>query len=284
MATKPIFDDVPAWPDRAGPAPQGHNQPPLDVLIPADFERELLRERPDFLTKFDDIIGAVDRVKITDDASLGRAGDLDNLMRAADAHVTKTHVAVKAPYLAGGRLVDDQKNTMLARLAGPRSVLKAAMNEFVAEREARMRAERERIAAESRAAAARALAAEREREQAEREAAKAMRDAANAEEREAALERARLAEIAAEEAMAAASLAPAAAARTEPVRSDGGASVSTSTVWNSEVDDYLAAFKAVKDDPKVREAIDASIKRQVRAGKREIKGVRIWPTQEARSR
>jgi hypothetical protein len=36
MATNPIFDDVPAWPEQrsqAAPPPAGHNRPPLDEPI-----------------------------------------------------------------------------------------------------------------------------------------------------------------------------------------------------------------------------------------------------------
>ena len=40
----------------------------------------------------------------------------------------------------------------------------------------------------------------------------------------------------------------------------------------------------MKDDPKVREAIDAAVKRLVKAGKRELVGVRIWPVAKANFR
>ena len=84
--------------------------------------------------------------------------------------------------------------------------------------------------------------------------------------------------------MAAAALAPTAAKAPEPVRSDAGATVSTTTVWESRVDDHKVAFRAVADDAKVKEAIDAAVQRLVRAGKREIKGATIWPTTKATAR
>jgi predicted nucleic acid-binding protein len=119
---------------------------------------------------------------------------------------------------------------------------------------------------------------------AEQEAAEAARSAASEEERNAAIDRAAEAAREAEEAMAAAALAPAAPTRSEPVRSDAGATVSGKQEWRSEVEDYAKAFRAVKDDAKVREAIDAAAARLVRAGKREIPGVRIWPVAKANFR
>jgi hypothetical protein len=84
--------------------------------------------------------------------------------------------------------------------------------------------------------------------------------------------------------MRAAALAPAAGKGAEPVRSDAGSTVSTREVWNSEVQDFAKAFKSVKSNPKVQEAISAAVAGLVRAGQREIAGVRIWPTQQAVAR
>jgi hypothetical protein len=286
MATKPIFDDVPAWPDKAAPAPAhiGHNKPPLEELIPVEFRAELLRERPDFLTKLNDLIAAADRAKAEDDATLGKCGDLVKAYRACASHIDATHKAVKEPHLVAGRLVDAEKNALAGRLTEAKAKVEAIGNAFVAKREAEQRAERERIAAEQRAAAERAAQAERDRVAAEQEAARAAAEATTQAERDAAAERAAQAAREAEEAMAAASLAPATAARAEPVRSDAGATVSGKQDWACEVEDYAAAFRAVKSDPKVKEAIDAAVKRLVRAGQRELKGVRVWPVAKANFR
>lgn len=287
MATKPVFDDVPAWPGEnpaSAPAPMGHNKPPLEEIIPAEFRDELLRERPDFLTKLDQAVEAADRVKVVDDESLGRAGDLVNLYRAMIKHIDATHKAVKQPYLEGGRLVDAEKNALHGRVSEVKQRVEDIGNMFVARRDAERKAEQERIAAAERAAAERAAAAERERQEAERRAQEAARSAASEEERRVAEEQAAEAARKAEEAMADAALAPAATEKTEPVRSDAGATVSGKQEWRSEIEDYGKAFRAVKDDLKVREAIDAAIKRLVRAGKREINGVRIWPVAKANFR
>jgi hypothetical protein len=289
MASNPIFDDVPAWPETNPRAVIGANRPPLDELVPMEFKEELLRERPDFLVKLDQITSSADRVIVTNDEELGRAGDLTKLFRAAASHINATHTTVKAPYLLGGRLADAERNTLNAQLDEAKRKTDARMNTYMAEREAKERAERDRIAREEREAAAKAAAAQRDREAAEKAAsdaaiaaAAAGDDAAKAAAWEA-QQAANAAARAADEAQAAAALAPA-ASKAEPVRSDAGATVSGKQVWNSEVEDYAAAFKVVKTDPKVREAIEAAVARLVRAGQREIKGVRIWPTTQAIAR
>lgn len=288
MATNPVFNDVPAWPGE-NPASNpraviGGNKPPLEEIIPEEFRAELLRERPDFLTKREQAIDAADRVVVNDDDSLGRAGDLVNIYRAALKHIDATHKTVKQPYLDGGRMVDAEKNALIGDIETAKRKVEGIANTFVAKREAEARAERERIAAEERAAAERAAAAERERQRAEQEAADAVRNAATKAEREAAIDRAADAAREAEEAQAAAALSAASQAKPEPVRSDAGATVSGKQEWQCAVDDYTKAMRHVRDDPKVREAVDAAIKRLVRAGKRELTGVRIWPVAKANFR
>lgn len=266
------------------PASMGHNKPPLEELIPVEFRAALTEDRPDFLLKLDQVIDAADRVNVTDDESLGKAGEFANLIRACEKHIGNAHETVKAPYLLGSRLVDAEKRTFLARLDPVKQKVQFAMNDYMAEREAQRRAEEARIAAAQRAAAEAAEAAARAAQQAEREAELAMLNAANDSERQAAAERAAIAADEAMNAMEAASQAPAQPKRAEPVRSDAGATVSGKTVWNSEVQDYAKAFKAVRSNPKVQEAITTAVAGLVRAGTREIAGVRIWSTIQATAR
>lgn len=283
MAT--MFDDVPAWPSaQPAAATIGHNKPPLEEIIPEEFRAELLRERPDFLTKLNDAVEAAGRAQATNDETLGRCGDLVNVYRAIIKHIEATHKTVKEPYLQGGRLVDAERKTLTERVEDAKRKVEAIGNAFVAKRQAEQRAEQERIAAEQRAAAERAAAAERERERAELDAIRAQQQATNDEERAAAAEIARKAAEEAEAAMSAAALAPAVAASAEPVRSDGGSTVSGKQEWQSRVDDYTVAFMAVEDDEKVREAIDKAIARRVRAGTRKIEGVTIYPVAKANFR
>ena len=262
----------------------GDNSIPMDEEARAAFRENLLTDRPDFELKLEQIVASADRVTVSNDDEYGRAGDLIKIMRAAASHATDAHQRAKQPYLEAGRAVDGAKNALIGRLDAAKAKVQPLMNEYAAQKEAAERAERERAAAEQRRLAEAAAVAERERQRAEREAIEATRAATNAEERAAAKERAATARAAAEEAMAEAALAPAAPAKADPIRSDGGSTVSTTTVWNSAVEDYTKAMRHVRSDPKVKEAIDAAVKRLVRAGQRELTGVRIWPTTAAISR
>ena len=223
----------------------GGNEPPLEERIKVEFEDMLLDGRPDFMVRYNDALAAVDRIEVTDDDTLGKAGDMIKLYRAIANHISDAHRDVKAPYLESGRAVDAEKKRLLGPVEDARDRVQRQMNEFMAKRAAEERAERERIAAEERARAA---------------------EAAEAGEGEAA------------------PLAAAAPAKAAPVRSDGGATVSGREVWNSRVDDYAKAFRAVKTNPKVQEAIDKAVAGLVRAGTREINGVTIWPTSQAVAR
>ena len=160
MATKPIFDDVPAWPEpKAAPAPRDHNKPPLEELIPIEFREKLLDGKPEFLTRFDGAVDAADRAQATDDETLAKCGDLVKLYRAQIAHINDTHKAVKEPYLLGGRLVDAEKNALIERVETAKRKVEGIGNAYVAEREAKLKAERAKREAEEREAAEKARSA-----------------------------------------------------------------------------------------------------------------------------
>lgn len=225
------------------PAPIGHNSAPVEDDVRAQFKDQLLDARPDFLLKVEQIEGAADRVTVTDEDTLGRAGDLVKMCRAAMKHVADTHKEVKAPYLAAGRTVDAEKNALTDRLEAAKRKAERPMNIYVAEREL----------------------ARRQAEQARREAEEAARKAAAE---------------AAESSNPAPTFEPEPEPEpeNEPTRSDGGTTVSVREEWQSQVTDYCLAFMFVEDDEKVREAIDKAISRRVRAGVRKMDGVRIYST------
>lgn len=259
MATKPVFDDVPEWPvAQSAPAPRDHNRPPLEEVIPAEFREALLADHPDFLTLLDRYLGAgdrnsedytpgaVDRAKCASDDDLAACGKVDKALRAAEGHVNAIHKAVKDPYLTGGKLVDAQKNALLSRITAGRFAISDLMNGYAAEKRRKEREEQARLDAE----------------------------------------RKRLEDLARDNNIAPEVMAPPPPAPTkaEPLRSDG-VTVSTTTEWLCQVEDYPKAFKKVKDDAKVREAIDTAIKRIVKATKgAPIPGVRIWEGVKAQAR
>lgn len=240
MATKPVFDDVKPWPEQPKPAAAGigHNKPPAEDDVRAQFREELLTAKPDFDSRLEQIEAAADRVAVTDDETLGRAGDMVKIIRATDKLVADTHTRVKAPYLAAGRVCDAEKNALSGRLATARGKVEHHMNRYAA--------------------------AKRQREiEAQREAEEKRR---------------KIEELARERGLEdALPPPPPVQSRPEPVRSDSGATVSTSVEYISTVEDYAKAFKKVKDDAGVREAIDKAIQRIVKTtkGQTPIPGVRI---------
>lgn len=276
----PDLGENPASNPRAG---IGGNEPPIEERIGMEFREALLTNQPGFIDRMESAIEAVTRADVRDDETLGKAGDLDRILRSCDGHISETHKAVKQPYLDGGRAVDAEKNRLIGPINDARYRLKDKMNGYMAEREARRRAEEARIAAEQRAAQERTERAAREAREAEEAAARAAAEASSEGERIAAEQAASEAQAKAEAAIAAAPLA-AAVTRHEPVRSDAGATVSGRKVWQSEVVDYQLAFMAVEDNPKVREAIDKAVAGLVKAGKTQIEGVKIWQAVQAVSR
>lgn len=276
-----LFDDVPAWPTaNTAPAAQpaiGHNKPPLDEQIKADFKERLAEVSPKFNELFDQYIEAADRAYATDDASLKKCGDLVKAYRGYQKDVDEAHTAVKAPYLEAGRLVDAEKNVLIAKIKEARAKVEAVGNAFTAKREAEARAERERQEREARIAAEAAAKAEAEAAAASAAAVEAERQSGDDAEatKAAAAEAARKAE----QAMTEAALASASSnAKAEPLRTDTGAAIGTKRDWHSKITDYKAAFNALWDDPKVQEAMDKAAQRRVKAGTRAIEGVEIWST------
>lgn len=270
MATKAIFDDVAPWPERgAALPPRDHNQPPIEERIPAEFREALLSERGDFIVKLDQLLGtgdpnaedfregAVHRAKCVDDDTLGKCGELVKVLRACEQLVGKVHTEQKAPHLIAGRLVDAERNAFVARISTGKSKIETLQQDYLREQRRK----------------------EQEAE-AERQAEIRRQDE----------ERRKLEELARENNIDPAVLPPPPPpppiARAEPIRSDGGATVSRLTEWKSEVEDYRLAFTSVKDDAKVREAIDAAIQRLVKAtkGQKPLKGVRIFEDVKASNR
>lgn len=271
MATRAHFPDAPAWPTNVG-APQvagiGHNQPPLEERIPLEFREALLSgERADFLKKLDDLLGqgdpnaedykagAVDRAKCTNENELVACGKLINILRAAEKHVSETHTTVKAPHLLACRLVDAEKNSLTGRITVGRQRVQQMQDDYAAEQLRLRKLEEQR------------LEEERQKEIEDRRKLEELAKANNI------------------DVPLPPPPPPPPPPPRAPIRGDG-ATVSIGTEWDCVVEDYAKAFKKVKDDAKVREAIDAAIKRIVKAtkGSQPIPGVRAFERAKTSSR
>lgn len=268
MATKSIFEDVAPWPEGKDPNPRaviGGNEPPIEERIPAEFREALLSERPDYFKKLEDLLGkagtdseeptsgAVDRAQCTDEDTLAKCGILVKTLRACTQLAEKVHTDVKAPYLAAGRLVDTERRIIVDQLKAAQVKVEKLQRDYFDEQEAK---------------------------------AKVARDAAEA-------DRAKLEALARENNLEDALPPPPPPARASipvsgsPLRTDG-ATISAGKEWMSEVEDYVKAFKHVKDDAKVRAAVDAAILSKVRATKgnanKPLAGVRMWEATKVSNR
>jgi hypothetical protein len=250
------FPDVKAFPTTPAPAQAGlgHNRAPVDVMARDDFN-EAIDAHKGIRQRINDLIGSADRANATDDESAGRCAELIRQMTAVEKLVDDERTKVKAPYLAAGRSVDDAAKALVSTLGSKKAAVRGKAESYLREKQAREAAERRRQ--------------EEERERLRREAdERAREEAAKAAEEN----RAPDPEIM--EAPVTVAAKPIEEAKAE-VRSDFGALASTRKVWVGQVNDYAKAFKAVKSNPGVRDAIDKAVAALVRAGQREIPGVDV---------
>lgn len=240
----------------AAPAGIGHNRPPL---------RDILAEsHVDLIRRVAQLNAAFDRAPetVTDDDTQGKMGDYIKSIGACIRALDTAREAEKRPFLDAGREVDGFFKQFTDALGKIKAATERRVTTYLTEKaaaERRRRAEEERAARE---AADRALALAQEAEAANRKA-----DA------EAALERAAIAETAAVRAEAAVYAKPAEMART---RGEMGSVSTLRTTWEMEIQD---ASKIPLDTIRAflpRDAIEKAVKGWVRAGGRELPGVRIF--------
>lgn len=243
------FTDVPEWPEQDSATPdRHHNQPPLEERVAMDFIDELTKEG--ITQRIVDITASAGRVpEINGQAVAGKVGDLIKQASAVKKRVEEIREVHNRPLLNAQR------------------GLKARMDGLLLDMDAAIRAVRQRldafIAAEARKAdeARRAAEAEARRIREEEEARRA-----------AAIEAGTPAE-----ALPPPPVVTPAEVERPIVRGDMGATVATRTVWKHEIEVPIARLpKAILENAKVVDAINQVIGAQIRAGTREIKGVRIF--------
>jgi hypothetical protein len=238
----------------------GDNNPPPAELARDEFNTALdaaLKRRGLTRARFNELVEQAGRAQATDDETTGRCGELVKSLRAAIKLIEEIHAEIKEPYLSAGREVDGLKKVLVGPLEDAKRSVEAKQGTYLREQEAKRQAEERRR---------RAIEEEQRRVAAE--------------------EAARNAPTGADEFLQDAGVLPIAAPveEQEPIRGDFGAAVSGQKVWMGEVTDYNAAFAAVSDNAKVREAIDKAVAGMIRAGSRQIAGVRIFETLKASNR
>lgn len=238
-----VFDNVPDWPEtETRRDPRFDNAPPLEERVMLEFEEDL--ERQGIKARVAELLESAQRVpEITDDTIAGKVGDLCKLARDVEKRIADAREKHNRPLLNAQRSLKAKADNIYSPLQIAIAQVRGKLNAYVAA-EARRR-EDERRKAEEEARLAREAAAEISPELAEQ------------------IE----------------------APRAEPkpiARGDLGASVGTRTVWRHAIEVPIKQLpKAVLESEPVREAIDKVIAAMIRAGNREIKGVKIWSEQEA---
>lgn len=231
-------------PDTAA-ATIGHNAAPPIVQ---QIQEELAEAHAALVKRRDDLLAAAERApkEIGDDDTAGKVGDLIKLIGAAIKASEGARVAAKEPHLEAGRAVDGWFKKITDPLAAAKTQVEKAGNAYLQKKED---VERRRREEEARAA-----------EEAARAAAAAMQT-------EAQLDQAVAAEATAAKAAEAVQAKPAELSRT---RGDFGSVGSLRTNWDFEIVDANAV-------PRIYLQInEGAIRAAIKAGTREIAGVRIF--------
>lgn len=247
MAT--AFPDVKPFPGEAAQtaAPIGHNKPPLEETIVAEFVEGL--------TKVDGLLPRLNQLiergkgagPCDSDDLAGRYGDFIKMAGTCAKMIEAEREKHNRPILTAQRALKAKADSYIEPLTDAVNRVRRQLDAYMAEQR--------RIAAEKQRAA-------------EEEARKA-REAAEAAAAEAGAEAAPEIEVT--------------PARVEqPVfRGDYGARVGTRTEWQHEIISVRQLPDRLLKHQKVLEALDKVIAAEVRSGTREIKGVRIWSEQKA---
>ena len=244
----PIADEAKAMPASDRDVRSDDNVPKLSRDAVATFADEL-GQRDGILQRIDDVVAAADRAKADTEEQSGRCADLQRQISAVLGVVESARKGVKEPYLEAGRAVDEAANKHKHRLNTALEKVRKLLTEF-----------------------ARREMARRQREEAERRAAEEEQRKADEAARAAAEEKG---EPAPEPVYDPEPPRPAPPERVA-VRGDYGAVASTQKVWKGEVVDWRKAFRAVEGNQAVRKAVEIAVAARIRAGDREIPGVRIY--------
>jgi hypothetical protein len=247
------FDNVPDWPERPAPRDQRHdNQPPLEERVLLEFEEDL--EAAGITARVRQLVESAEKVPLTiDDATTaGKVGDLLKMTRAVEQRIEEAREKHNRPLINARSALKAKADGVFAELATLAGNIRNRLNSFMAEEDRKRREEERRREDEARRIREDQEARAREAEEAGRPAPE-----------------------------------PAVEVRPTPVaapvvRGDLGAKVGSRTVWRHEIEVPIAKLpKAILESAPVREAVDKVIAATIRAGTKEIRGVKIWPEQQA---
>jgi hypothetical protein len=243
----------------------GHNSPPDDITI---LRERLEDEAASLLRRRDELLGSVDRapLEIGDDDTAGRVADLIKLVMACHKNAEAARVARKEPFLASGRAVDGFYKQITDPLERAKKTVESRLTAYQ-----RRKADEERRRREEEA---RAQAAEAERQRRDAEAAAAALK--SEEDLDAAIIAEEHAAQAAADAVQAQRAAEAKPADLSRSRGTFGSVASLRTFW-----DFTDLDRAALDLETLRphlpqDAIEKAVRSFIKAGGRELRGVKIF--------
>jgi hypothetical protein len=137
----PTFPDVKPWPNQKpepAPAGVGHNRPPLDEAILADFVEALGHE---LLTRIDDLANrGLNADAPQDDGEAGRYGDFIAMCREAEKAVEAERERHNRPLLTAQRSLKGRADGILAPLQRAAAHVRAKLDAYIRAKEVAERA------------------------------------------------------------------------------------------------------------------------------------------------
>lgn len=249
-----------------------HNNPPADLLLGEPLREKLTEENQDILDRAELLLKAAGRLPAIDnDDVAGKVGDYIKQLTALIKVAETRRTGAKEPYLEGGRHVDGFFKAVTDPVAKIKEAVGKLLTIYEREKEAAARAKR---LAEERAArdAAEKAAAEADAAAAAAADDKSLDDAIAAE---------KAAEVAAADLAKAAQAADVKPAELSRTRGEYGSMTSLRTEW--VFDDLV---RADLDLEQLRpylptDGLEKAIRAFIKAGGRELKGVRIYESTKA---
>lgn len=227
--------------------PRHGNNPPLEEQVMLEFVEDL--EAQGITAKISELVDAAARApKCESEEVAGKIGDFCKQARDVEKRINDTREKYNRPLLNAQKTLKGKMDAMLQPLLTAGGKLREDLNRYTREEAAR-RAEEQRKRDEE---------AQRAREALEREN----------------IAPEVIAEVVETPKIEAAPIA----------RGDYGSRVGTVNVWHHEIQSVRQVPDRFLKHPKVVAALEQVIGQAVRGGEREIKGVHIWSTTEARVR
>lgn len=251
----------------------GHNKPPADLLLGDALRERLADENTDLWLRADDLLRAARRVpeNIEDEETAQKAGDFIKQLLAVSKAAEAARVQNKESYLEGGRQVDGWFKRIADPIAKAKQVVSDNLSTFLRRKAEAERQERERLEAEAR---------ERYRLQFA-EAQRAAENAKTESDLQKAVQQEEQARQAEADAAKAANRAAETNAKLSQTRGELGSLASLRTRWIfSELDRKELDLEALRNHIPV-DALEKAVNSFIRAGGRELAGVRIHETTDA---